>query len=449
MNYLVIKNGFVVKESAIITEDILVGGNKILQMGQNIERPVSETPIIDASGKYIMPGAVDMNRHFLDLTSEESAEEELDKLNQAEIYNGTTTMIDAVEDFYEKNHLYNIYKAKKKARRNLIDYGFHLAFSDLKASMANAFDYSYIHEGISTLLLNVALLEKANINVLESIVRRAANYNLLIVCDLIIPDSEKSNANQIRLNSPLALQHHFETLSVLLEMGLKYGCPLMFLNVKFNEELEMIQDGIESGGDFFASISMPFAIDLSEKAVNRKETNINKIALANGLKPINEDEVWSLVKSARFLLNPPSFNLTFVRDTNDGLVNNRPDKFFYLRNYLSMIYTIGVTQGKINILDMVDIVSGRPAKIMGLWPQKGVLQSGADADFVIWNPTFDRNLYCSIPSDESLSVKKYKLKGRPDFVFVKGRMVFNGEFFQTKNSGASFVFRASPASTRT
>ncbi|GAF04616.1 hypothetical protein [Saccharicrinis fermentans] len=77
MNYLVIKNGFVVKESAIVTEDILVGGNKILQMGQHIERPTSETPVIDASGKFVMPGAVDINRHFLPRSSGEVSQEEL------------------------------------------------------------------------------------------------------------------------------------------------------------------------------------------------------------------------------------------------------------------------------------------------------------------------------------------------------------------------------------
>ena len=371
MNYLVVKNGFVVKESAIITEDILIGGNKILEMGQDLERPTSETPVIDAAGKYIMPGAVDMNRHFLDLSSGEAAEEELNKLNQAEIYNGTTTMIDAVEDFYEKNYLYNIYKAKQKAQRNLIDYSFHLAFSDLKVSMANAFDYSYIHEGISTLLLNVSLLEKANINILESIVRRAANYHLLIICDLLIPEVKKSDSDSVRLNNPLTLQHHFETLSVLIEMGLKYSCPLMFLNVKFKEELEMIHDGIDNGGDFFVSLSLPFTINLSDKTRNKKELQIEKLANANGLNPIKGDEIWLLVKHHRFLINPPSYNLTFEEGSEEGLVYNRPDKFFYLRNYLSMLYTVGVCEGKINILEMMDIVSARPAKIMGCGHRKG------------------------------------------------------------------------------
>ncbi len=444
MNYLVVKNGFVVKESAIIAEDILVGGNKILQIGQKLERPTSETPIIDATGKYVMPGAVDMNRHFLDLGSDEESQEELKKLNQAEIYNGTTTMIDAVEDFYEKNYLYNIYKAKEKARKNLIDYGFHLAFSDLKTSMANAFDYSYIHEGISTFLLNISLLAKVNINILESFIKRAANYQLLIICDLTIPETEKSEADNIKYSSPVLLQRHFEILSNLVEMGIKYSCPLMFLNVKFKEELVMIQEGIDNSGKFFVSVSMPFSIDLPEHINKNYQNKLSQLAEENELTPIKDDEVWSLVKNDRFLIHPPSYNLDIDKEGEDGLVYNRPDKFFYLRNYLSMLYTVGVSEERINILDMVDIVSTRPSKIMGLWPQKGILQPGADADFVIWNPTFDRNLYCSIPNTSQLPLKKYKLKGRPDFVFAKGRMAYNGESFYPKHSDGNFVFRTSP-----
>ncbi len=440
-----IKNGFVVKESAIVTEDILVGGNKILQMGQHIERPTSETPVIDASGKFVMPGAVDINRHFLPRSSGEVSQEELRRLNQAEIYNGTTSMIDAIGDFYDKNYLYNIYKAKQRAQSNLIDYSFHLTFSELKSDVSNAFDYSYIHEGISTFLLTLSLLEKVNVNILESIVKRAASSHLLIICDLIIPEVEKSGAEDVKMSHPLALQHHFEALSVLVEMGLRYKCPLMFLNVKFKEELEMISDGMEHGGDFFVSLSMPFSIDLSDLGSGQGGGNsLSKVALANSLHPLKEEEIWSLVRGKRFMVNPPLFNLAIDESHEEVLVYNRPDKFFYMRNFLSMLYTVGVSEGNINIMDLVDIVSARPAKIMGLWPQKGILQPGADADFVIWNPTFDRNLYCSMSNAYATSQKKYKLKGRPDFVFVKGKMVYNGESFYSNHSDGAFVFRTAP-----
>lgn len=444
MNYIVIKNGFVVKESAIITEDILVGGSKVLQMGQNLGRPNSETPVIDATGKYVLPGAVDMNRHFLFLSDNDATKEELSKLNQAEIYNGTTTMLDAVENFYNKNHLYNIHKAKQKARNNLIDYSFHLSFSDVKKSMANALDYSYIYEGISTVLINISIWDKVNAKALESTLRVASNYRLLIICDLVIREAGKSGLDTVMLSAPIVYKQHLEALSELIQMGLKYKCPFMFLNVEFKEELRLIQDGIDRGGDFFVSANIPFSIDISDKTGIAHQNNQHQTAQFANSEHISVEEVWELVKNKRYVINPPSYNLTMEQDVEGDLAYNRPDKFFYLRNYLSMLFTVGVCEGKINILDMVDIVSARPAKIMGLWPQKGVLQPGSDADFVIWNPTFDRNLYCSILSTDHQSINRYKLRGRPDFVFAKGRMMYNGESFYPKHSDGSFVYRSAP-----
>ena len=245
MNYLLIKNGYVVKGSAIITEDILVGGSKILEMGLNLERPTSETPVIDASGKYIMPGAIDINRHFLDLVKDNPNTSELEKLNQAQIFNGTTTMIDTIEDCYQKNYIYNIYKAKEKSKNNLIDFSFHLTFSEVKKNSAEAFDYSYVHEGVSTLLINVSLLQNENINVFDGIFKKASLHNLVIICDLNLRENCKSDLENISLSDPIILEHHFRLLSILIDLGIKYTCPLLFLNVKFKEELELIQDGIE------------------------------------------------------------------------------------------------------------------------------------------------------------------------------------------------------------
>ncbi|MCW3804952.1 amidohydrolase family protein [Plebeiibacterium marinum] len=444
MNYVLIKNGFVVKGTAIIAEDILVGGSKILQMGINLNTPTSETPVIDASGKYVIPGAIDFNRHYLDLVNKGTDNDELRKLNQAQIFNGTTTMIDTVEDCYQKNYIYNIFKAKEKSKSNMIDYGFHLSFSELRKNSAEAFDYSYVHEGVSSFLISVSLLKDENLNLLDSIFKKASVHNLLVICDLNLRDDCIGNEEEDSpFENPNMLEHHFRVLTCLIDLGLKYGCPLLFLNMKFKEELDLIQDGIEKGGDFYSSLRLWFNLgNLSNVRYNEQEL-ISGIANEFGLHPIFENEVWSLIKETRFLINPPLYNLTIDNSTSEDLVYNRPDAYFYIRNFLSLLYTIGVMKRKISMLDLVELVSIRPSKLMGLWPVKGVLSPGADADIVIWNPTFDRNLYCSIPNSSTVEEQNVKLKGRADFVFVKGKMMYNGETFYPRKEDGDFIFRTS------
>ncbi len=443
MNYLLIKKGFVVKNSTVVAEDILVGGNKVLEMGNNLEKPSSDTPVIDARGKYILPGAIDINRHFLDLVQDSPTQDELKKLNQAQIFNGTTTMIDTIEDCYEKNSIYNIYKAKEKSKSNLIDYSFHLTFSDLIKFSSKDFDYSYIHEGVSTFLINVSQLSDSSQNVIEEVFKNSSNHKLLVICDLHLSEQSESDTSNISLNNPLMLKTHFKMLSGLIDMGLKYGCPLLFLNVKFQEELELIQDGLEKGGDFYSSLRIWFNLGNYNQVRYNDQRIIEGVASENCLNPIGENEIWYLVKSHRYLINPPLYNLSYSEIPQEELVYNRPDAYFYIRNYMSMLYTVGVMQKKITISQLVDIVSGRPSKLMGLWPQKGVLQAGADADLVIWNPTFDRNLYCTMSNSNTTAGKNHKLKGRADFVFAKGRMVYNGESFYPKQSDGNFLFRTS------
>ncbi len=442
MNYLLVKNGFVVKGTTIITEDILVGGNKILQMGIDIERPTSETPVIDATGKYILPGAIDINRHFLDLMDETDTNE-LKKLNQAQIFNGTTTMIDAVKDCYHNNYLYNILKAKEKSKINLIDYSFHLTFSELKKDSGEAFDYSYLHEGVSTFLIHISMLDRMEPDEFEGVLQNASNHHLVVICDLHLSENYNTNPDNVSLSDPFMLQGHFKTLSKLIEMGLQFKCPLLFLNVKFQEELDLIQDGIDRGGDFYASLRLWFSLGTFRQVKYEEQELLADIASANSLHPIFGNQLWDLVKNFRYLINPPLYNLTFEEGSSEELVFNRPDAYFYIRNYLSLLYSVGVIQKKISMLELVDIVSARPSKLMGLWPQKGVLSPGADADLVIWNPTFDRNLYCSLPNSSTKTNQNIKLKGRADFVFVKGRMMYNGENFYPLHSDGAFVFRTS------
>jgi len=443
MNYLLIKNGYVIKDSSIVVEDILVGGNKILQMGQKLERPTSETPIIDATGKYLMPGVIDFNRHYLDLVKEEESRNELKRLNQAQIFNGTTTMIDTIEDCYDKNYIYNIFKAKEKSQNNLIDYGFHLTFSELKKYSPEAITYSYIHEGVSTFMLSANLMTETDKKEIESIIKNASKYQILIVCDLNLPENSKSDLEEIEFNSSVNLASHFKTLTTLIDLGLKYNCPLLFLNVKFQEELDLIQDGIDNGGDFYVSLRMWFNLGDPKNRKENQHQTFELLANTNKLHPIVDEEVWYLIKSRRYLINPPLYNFTFEENTNEELVYNRPDAYFYIRNYMSMLYSVGVMQKHITMLQLVDILSTRPAKLMGLWPQKGTLRPGADADIVVWNPTFDRNLYCSMPNASDEESQSFKLKGRTDFVFIKGRMVYNGESFYPKQSEGAFVFRSS------
>ncbi len=440
MNYLLLKQGSVVSSEGIRIEDVLVGGNKILEMGENLHRPTSDTPVIDASGKFILPGCVDFNRDFLRVISASNSDDDIDKLDQALIYNGTSVVVDAIEDIYQKNYLYNINKAKEKAKKSVIDHGFHLTFAAHKDIAIQAIDYSYIHEGISSVLMPIASFHKMPEEALQFLISGILDNNLVLLCDLSLPESQKSKESS--KGTTKSIQHHFKTLKHLVEVGVKYGCTIVFLNVTFAEELEIIQNGLDQTANFYVSLALPYNIGVTPQASGIIDTKMSEIEHPHHLNLLRESIIWELIKNERYIINTPPINLNATVDLKGQLVYNRPDSYYYIRNFLSMLYTLGVVNQKITISQMVGLTSSTPARLLGLYPQKGVIMPGADADIIVWNPEYDRNLYCSLPFVDSLS-KKFKLKGRPDFVFLRGQMVYNGELFDTSSVHSKFVFRSS------
>lgn len=440
MNYLLLKNGFVVSPDSVKKEDILVGGNKILQIASNIKRPTPETPVIDASDKYLMPGSIDINRHFLELIKCESDTGEILRLNQALIYNGTTSMIDSIEDNPKKDYLKNIEAAKKRGSQNSIDYSFHLRFNKLKNITIDAIDNSYLHEGISSLTLNISSLYSISEEAIQNILSGILNNDLLLVCDLSI-NHHKGEKKTDLYNSKM-IDAHFQALNMVINLGITYGCSIMFTNILFVEEYNLIHGGIDRKADFYGSLVLPFNIGETQKEGGlSKKNNLFRNEITN-LTFLSEEAVWQIVQSHKFIISTPPFNLQNSEDVSGELVYNRPDRYHYLRNYQSVLFTAGVKQKQIDLQKLSNITATLPAKLMGIYPQKGVLAIGSDADIVVWNPDFDRNLYCTLPSAES-NQNEYKLKGRCDFVFLKGQMVYNGELFDSRKTSGSFIFRTS------
>lgn len=138
----------------------------------------------------------------------------------------------------------------------------------------------------------------------------------------------------------------------------------------------------------------------------------------------------------------PLLNLSGEGILKDSQVNNRPDEFFLMKNFLSVVYTTGVVENNISMVELCSIVMTRLSKLYGLYPKKGVLRIGADADVIVWDPSFERSLYCNYPVGLKGKSNSVKLKGRADFVFVRGRMIYDGEHFSEEECCGKFLYRS-------
>lgn len=439
MDYVLLKNGLVVGEQSIEKSDVLIGNNKIIAVEEKLSRPEPETPIIDAGGKYIFPGAVDTNVAFTAIG--EQAIDKQRKLNQAEIMSGSTAMLEILEPSYSTFPQDELIHRKNEKISLIPDFGYHLSIHGWKEFDASEIDYCYSHEGITSFFIKWPCqqeFEKDSFNQMLDVIKQ---FDLLLVLEMQRPNAPGSGYMGTNHMFEEAIVQHLHQLRNILNIVAKADCKTLFLNICFAEELELIRQ-FSNHQRIYAELMLPCHLGDSSRFEVDEHTVFSGFPLIGKLNLISAVDFWDILKQEQFIISRPSFNFAGEGVLKDSQVHNRPDEFFLLKNFLSMVYTSGVITGKLSFTDFVDIVSARPARLMGLYPQKGVIRPGADADLVIWDPDFERNLYCNFPQMISTFEESLKLKGRAEFVFVKGQMAYNGENFFIENIRGRFLYRS-------
>ena len=119
---------------------------------------------------------------------------------------------------------------------------------------------------------------------------------------------------------------------------------------------------------------------------------------------------------------------------------NRPDDYFNSKYFLSVLSSIPIDGTFLSPHQIARIVAQRPAHLFNLYPVKGNLKAGGDADLIIWDADYERNLFVSFSQSGSIN-QEYKLRGRPEFIFMKGKIVYNGEQILNETLEAEYLCR--------
>ena len=443
MNYVLIRNGFVVNSSGIRTADVLIGNNKIIEIAENIPRPDPETPVIDASGKYVMPGAIDTNRTFSEFGK--VLKDEMVKLCRAEIIGGTTFMLENIEPKKKMSCVEGLYISKNRSEESLLDFGFHLSVNGWSGFTAKEMNYCFAHEGVTTFYSHGFAEHRLDLDMFADLMVRIREKGLVLLVEVSHPEYKGSGYTGMSQIYEQSVTEHLAQLKQLLDIVVGTKSNAVFLNISFKEEVELIQEA-QKNHKIYVELTLPCYIGEGMNFVVDSKTIMQGFSLSEGLSLTPYSIFWSLLKDDQFLVSRPTLRVSNVDDSPDNMVFNRPDEYFVLKNALSVLFTSGVARKNITIEDFCNLISEKPAKLMGLYPQKGVIREGSDADIIIWDAAVDRNLYCSYASIEGEKISTTKLKGKAQFVFVKGIMAYDGEVFYGDKLKGRYVYRIPMAS---
>jgi len=462
----IIKGGTLITASETYLADILVEGEKIVAIGQDLDP--GEAEVVDASGKFITPGGVDPHTHFeLPMAGTVSSDDHYTG-HKAAAFGGTTTAIDFVsQDFPSFRECVEAWHAKADGKA-AIDFSFHMNLTRFDAKIAAEIP-SLVGMGITTLKTFTAYNGRLRLQDGEifQALRIAREHGMLVmlhaengdVIDLLIADAlaagHKSPEWHARTRPAWGAVEASLRAAALASQAL---APLYIVHMNAAGEVDMLRYARERGVAVMGE-TCPQYLFFTEDDLRRPDgakwicsppmrTAADNARLWAGLKdgtlqtigtdhcPFFFDGSKPIVYEGKQVTIPGK---ELGRDDFTKIPNGLP----CVGDRLPVLWSYGVGAGRMSANQFVALTSTNPAKIFGLYPRKGALLPGSDADLVVWDPQKKVKYglaHAQHRTDYNL-FEGWELTGYPEKVFLRGKLIVDREKWLGQAGGGQFVKR--------
>jgi dihydropyrimidinase len=454
---VLIKGGRVVTAADDYVADVFVDGERVTLIGESLDLAADKT--IDARGKYVLPGCVDPHTH-LDMPFGGTVTiDDVESGQTAAAFGGTTTHVDFCIQGKGQTFADALTAWRAKAAgKQVIDMGYHIAVTDLTAPGALDELATLPDQGVTSYKLFMAY--KGALMVDDETLFRTMEVAAATGA-LVMVHAENGDAIDVLVKKALAEGHtepHWHALTRppetegeatnrAIQLAHVAGSPLYVVHVSCKESVEPIAAARDKGWDVWGeTCTQYFFVDTT--FLERPNFEGAKYVYTPPPRDkANQEVLWDAVRTnvlSAISTDHCAFNWdgqkTIGRDDFSKIPNGGPG----LENRLQMIHTFGVREGRITLNRMVELLATSPAKLFGLYPRKGTLAVGSDADIVIFDP--ERRMTISAATHHSrVDYNLYEgteVIGVPETVLLRGNvLVENGELVASPGIGR-FVARA-------
>jgi dihydropyrimidinase len=452
MQRTIIKSGTLITASETFIADILVEGEKIISIGKDFNS--TDGTIIDATGKFVMPGGIDPHVH-LDLPMFDTVSSDDHYTGQkAAAFGGTTTVIDFVpQDDQSLSHAVEVWHAKAD-RKATIDFGFHMNITRLNDEIVDEIP-QLLDLGITTLKVFMAYNGRLRLNDGEifRVLRIAKDHGMLTMLH-----AENGDVIETLVADALANEHHSPEWHALTRpawgavesvlrgaaLAAQAGAPLYVVHLNTAGGVEQIRYARQQGLPVMGETCPPylfFTVDHLRRPDGAKwvcsppmRSVADNEGLWRGLSdgtiqtigtdhcPFFYDGTKPIVYEGKEIAIPGK---ELGQDDFTKIPNGVPG----VGDRLPILWTYGVRAGRITPNQFVALTSSNPAKIFGLYPRKGALIPGSDADLVVWDPDLQLTygVACAHHRTDYNLYENWEVIGFPEKVFLRGQMIVDGD----------------------
>ncbi|MGN0466052.1 MAG: dihydropyrimidinase [Lachnospiraceae bacterium] len=432
-----IKNGIVVYEDGMKKADVLIEGEKIAKVGENIS--CEDAKIVDATGKYIFPGFIDGHTHLALEVANTITADDFYTGTKAALAGGTTCIVDFATQYPGESLKKALENWHKKADKNSsCDYAFHLAITDWNEEISKELE-QVVKEGVTSFKLYMTYDTKVDDATMYEILSRLKELGGIagvhcendgIIKARVKKEKEKGNLGPEVHPVCRPKEAEMEAIYRLLKIAKLVDTPIIIVHLSTAEGYEIIRDARKQGQKvYIESCPQYFLLDESYYHLNPEESR--KYICSPPLRnKSNQDIFWRALKHGEIqtiATDHCSFTTeqkAMGRDDFTKIPNGMPG----LETRPMLMYTYGVGEERISLEKLCETLATNPAKLYGLYPKKGIIAPESDADIVIWNPEKWGILESKKMNTNTdyCPYEGWKVSGEPEQVFLRGKLVAQG-----------------------
>jgi dihydropyrimidinase len=451
---ILIQNGRIITHDRDLVSDLLIEGEKVAAIGEKLNPEGTE--VLDASGKYVIPGGIDAHTHFDMPLGSISTSDDFGSGTRAAAFGGTTCII----DYATQSRGMKISQALEawlvKGEKAAVDFGLHMIVTDLAEKRSSDLT-ALIDYGVTSFKLFMAYPRSLMVDdaTFFRVMRHASRIGGLVcvhaengpvigqMVTAALAEGKTAPLYHALTRPPAAESEAVHRAIAIAGMA---GAPVYIVHVSSAEALEQISIGRSKGLSVYAE-TCPHYLLLSVENLAKPDFEGAKYVLSPPLREKRDQEsLWQgLVQNGIDVLATDhcSFNFAGQKEKGRGDFSKIPNGGPGVETRLQLAYHFGVRQGRISLNRWVEICSAAPARIFGLYPRKGTLAPGSDADIVIWDPGRE-SIVSAKTHHMRVDYSMYegiKVSGCADTVLSRGKVIVDRGHWLGNEGWGRFVRR--------
>lgn len=445
---ILIKNGKIITFKNVFVSDILCENGKISKINNNISTQDTDE-VIDATGKLIFPGGIDPHVHMHLPSPAGYSSDDFYSGSVAALFGGTTTLIDFVTPDKEQSLPSALEKRKKEAMESLIDYSFHVSPVEWRKKI-NEEIQQCIHQGVNSFKMYMAYKNSIGLedNEIFEIMKIIGKYGGIVTlhCELgdEIEEMRNTFANENKLSPiyhTLSRPPETEALAVkkAIKLAKKANCPLYIVHVSSRKSLKYIRKAQDRNQMVFAE-TCPQYLLLDDSKYTGDFYQVAPYIMSPPLRTYKDNKaLWNALDKSIISTVGTDHCPFMMKQKENGINDFRkiPNGAGGVEHRMALLYTYGVLAKKISLRQFVNITSTNAAKIFGLYPAKGEIAKGSDADLIIWNPDKENVISAHIHHQncDNNIYEGIKVKGEAQYVIQNGKIAISNGKLVKKDTG--------------